>query len=100
MDLSQWQVVAMGLAMAVGWFLKNKTEFKNNAIPIITFAIQFLQQVLGQIGVAEAATAPTMAAVFSINLGALLSPAINAFLQTLLVTGFHSSTKAIAKIRQ
>jgi len=100
MDLSQFQVIAMGLAMAVGWVLKNKTGFKNQAIPLITFAIQFLQQVLGQIGVAEAAMQPALVAAFSINIGALLGPALNALLQTLLVTGLHSGTKAIATLRR
>jgi hypothetical protein len=101
MDLSQWQVVAMGAAMAIGWFLKSKTGFKNQAIPLVTFAIQFLQQLLGQLGPAEGVvTAGVVTAGFSINIGALLSPAINAFLQTLLVTGLHSGSKAIATIRK
>jgi hypothetical protein len=98
-ELGQFQVVAMAAAMAVGWFLKNKTGFKNQAIPIVTFVIQFLQQVLGQIGVAEASMTPSVVAL-SFNLGALLSPAINAFLQTLLVTGVHSGTKAISTLRR
>ena len=98
MDLSQYQVIAMAVAMAVGLFLKNKTSFKNQAIPLVTFAIQFLQQLLGQIGPSD----PTLVATagFSISIGALLGPALNAFFQTLLVTGLHSGTKAIATLRR
>lgn len=96
--LDQWQVLAMGIAMGTGWYLKNKTEFKNQAIPIITFAIQFLQQVVTASGVAEASMSMTPIVAFS--LANFLGPAINAFLQTLMVTGLHSGTKALASIRK
>lgn len=98
MDLSQWQVVAMAAAMAIGWVIKTKTGFKNQAIPLITFAIQFLQQLVTQVGPAD----PTLAsyAGFSISIGALLSPALNAFFQTLIVTGLHSGSKALATLNR
>ena len=94
-------IIAMAVAVPVGWYIKNRTEVANNAIPIITFAIQFLSQILTYSGVAIAAVAVSPALIPAISFGAFLSTlgpmVFNALFQTLFVTGAHSGTKAVQR---
>ena len=77
----------LGLAMMVGWVLKNKTSWSNQAIPVMNIAVQFLARLVMEVQPAEASI---FGDVWKGARGLLLESAYT----TLLATGFHSGAKA------
>ena len=75
------------LALIVGYFLKKNPNFQNRFIPIATFIISLLTQIVATAQPAQAA----------INLGGIFSGfgniLVNSLIQTLLATGAHSVGK-------
>ena len=79
--------VWLALAWGIGWVLKNKTDWSNQAIPVLNIALQFLGRIMLEIKPAEAS-------VFSDVLSGAKNILIESAYTTLLATGFHSGGKA------
>lgn len=95
MDHQIFQVVldnsaALGAASIIGYFLKNKTKFNNQAIPVMNFAIQFLGSLLLQIKPAEAASLSGVA-------GAAQGVLMQSVFATIMASGAQSSLKATSR---
>lgn len=78
------------VALVVGMYLKRKPDFANRFIPIVTFVISLLTQI---VAAAQPAEAAFLGGVFR-NFGNVL---LDALLQTLLTTGAHSAGKNVFK---
>jgi len=89
--------IGYAFALALGWFLKNKTKVSNQAIPLINFAVQFLGAVL----LAIAGPSPAEAGVFG-SLGkvgnSLLPFVLDAVVNTVAATGTQSGAKATGRV--
>lgn len=88
--------IGYGLALIIGWILKNKTSVSNQAIPIINVVIQFLGLLLGQI-----VAPPAEAGVFGFlgHAGSSLLPfALEAVVNTVAAAGTQSGAKATGRI--
>lgn len=83
----QLDPIGIGIAMIVGYLIKNKTSISNQAIPLINYAISFLSLLLGQVQPAEAATAAAIG-TFAGNM------ALQALVNTVAATGLHGGFKA------
>lgn len=88
--------IGYAFALALGWFLKNRTKVSNQAIPVINFAVQFLGLLLQQIAVT-----PAEAGVFGAigHVGNSLLPfALEAIVNTVAAAGTQSGAKATGRI--
>jgi uncharacterized membrane protein YfbV (UPF0208 family) len=77
------------VALLVGAYLKRKPDFAKKFIPIVTFVISLLTQIVAA-GTAEAG-------IFDGVVKGFGNIFINALLQALLTTGAHSAGKNVAQ---
>src|SRR5690349_9557492 len=86
--------IAIGAALILGWILKNKTPFSNQAIPIANALILFLSKLVLNISPAEAG-------VFGVlgHVGASVgSIAYQSVVQAVIASGAQSSAKATGRV--
>lgn len=96
MEQVPFNPIGYAFALALGWFLKNRTKVSNQAIPVINFAVQFLGAVLLAI-----AQPPAEAGVFGVlgKVGNGLLPfALDAIVNTVAATGTQSGAKATGRV--
>lgn len=89
--------VGLAIALAVGWFLKNKTSVSNQAIPIINFAVQFLGAVVATLIGPTPAEAGVIGFLGKVG-GGLLPFALEAVATTVQSIGVHSGAKATGRM--
>jgi hypothetical protein len=78
------------VALVVGTFLKKNPNFANRLIPIVTFVISLLTQIVA----ATNAEAGVFGDIVK-NFGNIF---VNALLQTFFTTGVHSTSKNVLKV--
>lgn len=83
----QLDPIGIGIAMILGYLIKNKTKISNQAIPLINYAVSFLTLLLGQIQPAQAAGLAAVGS-FAGNI------ALQALVNTVTATGLHGGFKA------
>ena len=83
-----------GLALMIGWFIKNRTNVSNQAIPVINFAIQFLGLLLLQVQPAEAGVFGFLGKAGS----SILPFALEAVVNTVAAAGTQSGAKATGRL--
>jgi len=84
------QALAVGIALVVGYLLKNKTSLNNQAIPIVNFLLQFFGRLALEIKPAEAG-------IFSVIGAAAYSVLFESAATTVLASGMQSSAKATGR---
>ena len=87
--------VALAVALALGWYLKNKTGISNQAIPVLNFTAQFLLRLVGVLGATQ-----VEAGVFGFlgKAGSAVLPfALEALVTTVGSIGVHSGAKATGR---
>jgi hypothetical protein len=87
------------VALAVGFYLKKNPAFNNKFIPIATFVISLLTQIVNSVGAPGGIGMIDGMPVYeaSIFSGAFAGVLAKALLQTWLTTGAHSTTKNLVE---
>lgn len=93
-DFLVQQGIGVALALVVGFWLKNKTQFNNQAIPVFNFVLQFIGRLVLEI-------APAQAGIFGslkdIGLG-VADIAFQSAISSVLASGGQSSAKATGRL--
>lgn len=98
-------IVGLIVSWAAGWLWKNHSDWANKAIPVMTFIISLITQIVAALTQAQPPV-PTHAfspavlplLVGSIHLGGLLDVVLKAVIQWALATGAHSGAKNVVEL--